>query len=95
MGSGYAGWMRNWWNGAASTVAQLAGYSSTDKFEGVDVISSDVKRETVWRPWHGAAAAQLQARIRAAADRPQRLAQQRMKKHAYATAQAQAALQVV
>jgi hypothetical protein len=65
-----------WWSNAATSLSHMfTGITSGNSGSGSGL-------ETVWRPWHDAAAAQLQASIRAAAaaGRQQRLTQRRQRR---------------
>jgi hypothetical protein len=87
---GFSRWLPGWWTDAADT---LFNYGSANQHaDGVVVdtaadtagtsSNAGTKRETVWRPWHDAAAQKLQASFRAAAaaGRAQRLAGQQRKR---------------
>jgi hypothetical protein len=69
----------SWWTKAAASLSRLidGGVDCSDATGCKPLV------ETHWRPWHDAAAVQLQARIRAAAaaGRQQRLVQGRKKRH--------------
>jgi hypothetical protein len=68
----------SWWTTAAASLLRLI-----DGGGDCRGAADGSKRETHWRPWHDAAAVQLQTRIRAAAaaGRQQRLVQSRKKRH--------------